>query len=83
MGGVVAGLLSLVVENESSFEFGLRMGNIVGIITSLVLSFLILNKKGLLNNPVYLIIALLSGLLAYFFGGLLGLIPPTFLSTRK
>lgn len=80
---VFSGLLGLATGNENSFEFGLRIGNIIAIITSLSLSFLILKSKNLMGNFFYILLSLLSGLLAYFGGGILGLIPVSFLSTRQ
>lgn len=80
---VLAALLGLVTGNENSFGFGFRIGNIVAIITSLSLSFIILKNRNLFGNFFYTLLFLLSGLLAYLGGGILGLIPVSFLSTRQ
>lgn len=71
-----------VVSPSFNSQYGFQMGNIVAIITTLMLSFLILSKKRLLNNFSYLLLALLSGVLAVYGGGLLGLIPTAYLSTK-
>lgn len=81
--GLMAGLIGLMVDPQDNFNFGLKIGNIIAIVTTLSLSFLILFKKNLLNNFGYLLIALISGLLATLGGGILGLIPVAFLTTRK
>ncbi len=80
---IVVAILGLATGNENNFEFGFRIGNILAIITTLSLSFLILKSRNLLGNFFYIILLLLSGLLAYFGGGILGLIPVSFLSTRQ
>lgn len=82
VGGILGGILGVVMQNNT-FGFGLKVGNVIGVITSLGVSFLILKEKKLLGNFGFILIALLSGLLALFIGGLGGLIPAAFLTTRK
>ncbi|MBU0569816.1 hypothetical protein KKB40_03470 [Patescibacteria group bacterium] len=82
VGAIFAGVGVLVTQNDT-FDFGLRIGNIIAIIISIGLSFLILKEKKLLSNFGFILLALLSGLLALFIGGLGGLIPAAFLTTRK
>lgn len=79
---LLAAVLGLATGNENSYEFGLRIGKIVAIVTTLSLSFVILRDKNLLGSFKYLILLLFSGLIAYAFGGMFGLIPVAFLSTR-
>jgi len=79
---VLGGIFELVTGDES-FEFGLRIGNVVAIIASVGLFFLILKKKNLMGRFGYIILGLISGLLAFYGGGLLGLIPVAFLTTRE
>jgi len=81
VGAIFGGILGLAL-GEESFEIGLRVGNIIAILASLVLSFLILSKKKQMNNFGMILLALLSGLLAFIGGGLLGLIPSAYLTTK-
>ena len=78
----IAGGLGGLTGGVDSFGGGVRIGNIIAIIASLSLSFLILYKKNILSNVVFIVVALLSGVLAFLGGGLLGLIPAAFLSTK-
>ena len=80
--GALAGGLFGLASGQENFELGLRIGNIIGILASLGLSFAVLSKKGLMNNFGLLLLALLSGLLAFIGGGLLGLIPASYLTTK-
>lgn len=83
LAGLLAGLIGLLAGQEESFKLGLRIGNIVAIVVIIGISILILKNKNLLGDFGYIILILLSGLLAYFGGGLLGLIPIAFLTTRE
>ncbi|MCH7541461.1 hypothetical protein IH981_01630 [Patescibacteria group bacterium] len=78
---LLGGLFSLVAGNNS-FDDGVNVGIYLAVIFSVIISFSILYKKKLIGNFVYLIIAITSGVLALFGGGLLGLIPAAYLSTR-
>lgn len=64
------------------FIRGMRLGTAVAITSCLSLSFFIITQKNLLDNFGYILLALLSGLIASFGGGLLGLIIPAFLTTQ-
>ena len=81
VGAILGGILGLVL-GEESFEIGLRVGNILAILATLGLSFLILSKKKMMNNFGMILLALLSGLLAFVGGGLLGLIPTAYFTTK-
>src|SRR3990167_6486394 len=72
VGGLIGGILGLLI-GEGSIELGMRMGGIVAVIISLSLSFMILSKKKLTNNFGMILLALLSGILSFIGGGLLGL----------
>ncbi|MFA5840078.1 MAG: hypothetical protein WC890_05410 [Candidatus Margulisiibacteriota bacterium] len=61
---------------------GIQLGTIVAVISCLVLSFLLIQKKNALGNFPYILLAILSGILAVIGGGLLGLIPIAYLSSR-
>lgn len=74
--------MTVLIVNNNSFEFGLRLGTITAIVASVLISCLILYKKNLFGNFAYIILALLSGVLAYFGGGLLGLLPAAYFSTK-
>lgn len=83
VGALLGGLAGLTMQNlESSFSWGLRAGNIIAVLGSLGISFLILREKKLLGNFGFVLLALLSGVLAIFAGGILGLIPAAYLTTK-
>ena len=73
-GGIV-GLLG------GGFEVGLKAGNLIAILVCLGLSFQILSAKKSISFGNVLL-ALLAGILAIVGGGLLGLIPVSFLTTK-
>lgn len=79
---IILGSMGSLVTQNNTFNFGLRIGNIVAIIVSLGLSFIILKDKKLLGNFGFILLILLSGLLAIFFGGLGGLVPAAYLTTK-
>ena len=84
LGAIVGGLVSIdSATYDESFESGLRVGAYVAALYCLVISFLILVRKRLYKNPLYIILALLSPLAAVFLGSLLGLIIPAFMTTRE
>lgn len=79
---IIGAVLGTATGNEDNFAFGAKIGVIFAIIAILCLSFVVLSKKKLTNNFSYLLLGLLSGVLAYFGGGLLGLIPVAYLTTK-
>lgn len=78
----VLGMMMNIADTDS-FNFGLKIGKITAAVITTVIAFLILKEKKLLDNFGYILLALLSGILAVFIGGLGGLIPVAFLTTRK
>lgn len=80
-GGLIGGLISLVTRS-GDFDTGLIMGTYAAVIFSVVISFIIIYKKNLLGNYLYLVLVILSGILALGGGGLLSLIPAAYLTTR-
>ena len=80
---MVLGGASGLITGESNFALSVQIGMFVAIIACLGLSFAILTKKGLTGNTTYIALVVLSGVLAYFGGALLGLIPVAFLTTVK
>ena len=83
--GAIAGALFGGTANTFSqgFNQGVRVGAIIGIIFCLIISGLLLKEKKLFRNFGYILLALLSGILAAFGGSLLGLIIPAFITTRE
>lgn len=80
---VVALLLGAAVALlDFDTEVAFRLGNAFAIIICLVLSFMVLKQKKLTGNFGLILVALLSGVLAFIGGGILGLIPVAFLTTR-
>ena len=79
---LLASIMSLLSASTSSFELGARVGIVVGVSGVLILAFLVLSKKKLLNKFGYLLLGLLSGILTLFGGGLIGLIPVAYLTTK-
>ena len=81
--GFLAGaLMGLIFSGGSVSAMGVQIGNILAIVICLALSFTILYKKNQHKNFGLVLLALLSGILAFLGGGLLGLIPAAFLTTR-
>jgi len=82
LGFLAGALIGLAFSGSNLFGIGVQIGNIMAIIICLALSFTILYKKNQLKSFGLILLALLSGILAFFGGGLLGLIPAAFLTTR-
>jgi hypothetical protein len=81
---IVVGWLVRLTLGDYILGISLRgAGNIVAIISSLVIALLIVKKKKLFGNFINILLILLSGVLAILGGGLLGLIPVAYLSTRQ
>ncbi len=59
------------------------LGRILALIFCLILSFLILWKKGIWNNFFYIVLFIFSGILSLFLWGIWGLIPIAYLTTVK
>ncbi len=81
LSGLIGGLFGYFSKSVT-YEIGARLGTLISVVTSLYLSFLMLQKKKLTKNTRFLLLAILSGFLAYIGGGLLGLIPASYLSTK-
>ena len=81
VGGLLTGLYALVT-GESGFEAGVKVGQIVAVVFVLGISSTIALQKKILSFATVLLI-LLSGLLALFLGGIAGLIPAAYLSTKR
>lgn len=70
------------VNYEDNFSLGRQIGTITGTIAIFGLGILVLKGKKRLTHFGYLCLVILSGIFAVFWGGLLGLIPIAFLTTR-
>ena len=66
----------------AGYQSGLAIGNVVAIVGSAGLSFVVLVQKGRFNHPGYLLVGLLGVAGAFAAGALLGMIAPSWLSTR-
>lgn len=81
--GYLRGIIFPADSSGEAFQRGLRFGAFLAVTSSLILSFLILYKKQLLNNFVCILIAILSGVGAMFGGGLIGLAFTAYLTTKE
>ncbi len=86
LGGIVAGVAVLFVPGTGSFEqgfaFGVQVGTIVAAISSALLCLLVVWKKKFLPHPGMLALVVCSAALGYLGGALLGMIIPSFLTTK-
>jgi uncharacterized Tic20 family protein len=74
--------VAVMIGNNPSFDQGVRIGTVVAIVFVLALSWLILKNKKLFNSFSYLVLMILAGILAYFGGGVIGLILPAYFTTK-
>jgi len=81
--GFLFGGLAGAMTSMNSFEAGQRAGVVVGTLLTIALGYLILYEKKQLRNFGYWFLVCSGGILALLGGGLLGLIPISFLTTRK
>jgi uncharacterized membrane protein len=80
--GVIFGTLSEATTFREGFNSGRHAGAVVSIVFCLVIAVSLLVQKKMHQNFGYVILALLSAMLAAFGGALLGLIIPAFMTTR-
>lgn len=83
---LVGGLFGVIVGlayPDNAYYIALRVGTVVSIVINLGLSFQILKQKNLLGNFGYLILTVISAIISAFLGGLGGLIPVAFFTTRE
>ena len=78
---LAAGIYRLV-DSSAGWREGARVGNLIATVTCLGLSFLILRAKAGGASFLYILLTVVSGILALFVGGLGGLVPVAYLSTR-
>ncbi len=79
----IIGAIVAIFIYEDAFDVGVKLGTIVGIISSITLSYKILTAKNLTGNIWLLLLALIGGLLQTLAGGVASLIVPAYLSTLK
>jgi hypothetical protein len=83
---VLGGILSILSGTQgfnAGYALGFRVGQFVAIAGVLALSFMLLKSKNALKDIRFILILLVSGVLAIFGGALLGLIPVAYLTTQK
>lgn len=83
LGGVSRIFQNILNPGGDLVSLAVSIGQIVATIATLILAGLILAKKQLLKQPLYLILALVSGMLSYFAGAILGLIVVAYFSTLE
>lgn len=76
----VAGSMTGTTGFSNGFALGTQVGSVVAVIVSVALSFTILAEKRVLRFG-FVLLSLVSGILAIFGGGLLGLIIPACFTT--
>jgi uncharacterized membrane protein YoaK (UPF0700 family) len=85
--GAVAGAFMAAQSGATTFDQGFNqgvsIGAMVGIAYSLIVACALLWKKKLYKNFGYVLLALVSGILAAFGGSLLGLIIPAVITTKS
>lgn len=77
---LVAMVIAMLIAN--GYQEGVRVGTASAVLICWGLSFLILKGKKKLNQLPLVALAVGSGLLAVLGGGLLGLIPTAYLTTK-
>jgi len=80
---IAAGLFGAGASNSDAFATGVRIGSAVAILISVGLAYMVIQARKLGGEFKNILIGLLAGVLAYFGGGLLGLIPVAYLTTVK
>jgi chromate transport protein ChrA len=79
--GILGGLIGMITQS-GDFSLGVRVGSILAVMAAIVLSFLILKEKKSLDNIGCILLAVISGVLAFLAGGLGGLIPVAYLTSK-
>lgn len=79
----VIGGISGAMSGSDSFEFGVRLGQLIAIAGSMYLAYRVTSDKKMEKEFSSILLVGLAGLLAVFGGGLLGLIPAAYLTTQK
>lgn len=83
LGGTLGGFFTTEDTFEAGYDFGLKIGIFFAVIVCLYISISLVVKKKLYTNFGFVLLSLCSGILALFGGALLGLIIPTYFTTRQ
>lgn len=81
IGGLAGGIIGVATE-QSTFEQGLKVGDLTATAVVIILGFIILHAKGRLSHFGYLVLVILSGIITIFGGGILGFLVTAYLTTR-
>jgi hypothetical protein len=80
--GLCTTALLIAITGNSSEQFIIRIAVALSILSSLFVSFTIVEKKKKMKKTSFVLIALSSGLLALLGGSLFGMLPAAYLSTK-
>lgn len=81
VGGVLAAITRVAFPIGDVFDQSIMVGQISATLVTLGLAVLILMGKGLLGRPLNMVLMLLSAVLSYFVGGILGVAVLAYLTT--
>src|SRR3989338_1590812 len=79
---VICAILIEVITGNSSFLLGTIIGKIIALIFSAVAGCMVLYKKKLVKNMLYIFLVILSAVLSYYAGAIIGLILIAYLTTK-
>ncbi|HLC94061.1 MAG TPA: hypothetical protein VJH96_00650 [Patescibacteria group bacterium] len=82
-GGIIGGVSALLVGKGDDFLFGRRIGEVVAGLFSVFVSMVILYKKHMIKNPLYILLIALAGIVTYVGGVLIGFVVPTYFATLQ
>lgn len=80
--GLVTTMVLITITGNSSEQFIIRIAVALSILSSLFVSFTVIEKKKKMKQTSYVIIALASGVLALLGGSIFGMLPAAYLSTK-
>ena len=92
--GVISGILTGSITPEAFYDFSnwldngvatmmIQAGWVLSILMCLGMGWLVLRYKGMHQNFSLIMLVILGGILAVFFGPFLGLIPIAYITTRE
>lgn len=80
--GLGTTLVLIAITGDSSDQFIIRIAVSLSVLSSLFVSFSIIEQKKKMRNATFVLIAMSSGLLALLGGSLFGMLPAAYLSTK-
>lgn len=86
VGGILGGIIGVIMGGEDGdalFQAGVRVGTVFAVVISVGLSIAVVQAKNISEDFQNIVLIVLSGVLALVIGGLGGLIPAAYLTTRK